>query len=235
MTTLEYSLSLPLCVCVCISPRQSRGYDTSPLTRRKSYDRAYRYRDCSAQIYCWQISLWTVVSFSHIFVLSSCLPSFSILNHPVTTPPPSGQLTATPPPPPLLWGPGTTATSSQGSPATKPKVLHWTSKYIPARTHEHTHTHSPVVLLSLRSRLISSVSLGLNDPFLSFLLFHCLRSYPVDRLKVRPVERKVLLTSAAPAVSLEMNFSLRQRHFYCGFNVLPWGTDIHWVQVLNAL
>uniref|UniRef100_A0A8C7YP77 Kinesin family member 21B n=1 Tax=Oryzias sinensis TaxID=183150 RepID=A0A8C7YP77_9TELE len=26
-------------VCLCISPRQSRGYDTSPITRRKSYDR----------------------------------------------------------------------------------------------------------------------------------------------------------------------------------------------------
>uniref|UniRef100_A0A672IAV8 Kinesin family member 21B n=1 Tax=Salarias fasciatus TaxID=181472 RepID=A0A672IAV8_SALFA len=28
-----------VCVCVCVSPRQSRGYDTSPITRRKSYDR----------------------------------------------------------------------------------------------------------------------------------------------------------------------------------------------------
>uniref|UniRef100_A0A3P8V674 Kinesin-like protein KIF21B n=1 Tax=Cynoglossus semilaevis TaxID=244447 RepID=A0A3P8V674_CYNSE len=27
-------------------PRQSRGYDTSPITRRKSYDRAYRPTDC---------------------------------------------------------------------------------------------------------------------------------------------------------------------------------------------
>lgn len=32
-----------MCVYVCVSPRQSRGYDTSPITRRKSYDRAYRY------------------------------------------------------------------------------------------------------------------------------------------------------------------------------------------------
>uniref|UniRef100_A0AAX7SF38 Kinesin motor domain-containing protein n=1 Tax=Astatotilapia calliptera TaxID=8154 RepID=A0AAX7SF38_ASTCA len=46
---LSSFLCTPLNVClvclhlsVCVSPRQSRGYDTSPLTRRKSYDRAYR-------------------------------------------------------------------------------------------------------------------------------------------------------------------------------------------------
>lgn len=107
-----------LCACVCvralmlISPRQSRGYDTSPLMRRKSYDRAYRYVHCHDYL-----SLPSVLK-----LISLLFPSWpSVFS--------SGPLMATRPPPPLLWGPGMTAMSSQGSPATKPKVLLWTSEF----------------------------------------------------------------------------------------------------------
>lgn len=38
-------------VCfLCVSPRQSRGYDTSPITRRKSYDRSYRYMHTCSEV-----------------------------------------------------------------------------------------------------------------------------------------------------------------------------------------
>ncbi len=37
-------LNITQFVCWCFSPRQSRGSDTSPLTRRQSYDRGQPYR-----------------------------------------------------------------------------------------------------------------------------------------------------------------------------------------------
>lgn len=57
-----------------ISPRQSRGYDTSPLMRRKSYDRAYRYLHCH-----------DCVSEAHLSFISP-LCSFFLTLHPFIRP-----------------------------------------------------------------------------------------------------------------------------------------------------
>lgn len=135
----------------------------------------------------------------------------------------TGPLTAILPLPRLLWGPGTTATSSQGSPATKPKVQLWTSTYTPAQTHTFIHKlplfFCPHVLIwSIQShfdRMNHFFSFFSSPPW--FEIFND----PVDRLKVKPFEWNVLLSAvmspkewAIPAVYLQMNPTLRQNAFY---------------------
>ena len=189
MHSLEDLLSLLLCVCVCVSPRQSRGYDTSPITRRKSYDRAYRYMHCNTQIHFSDL-IDSIFWLCDVFNVSCS--SLSLNFHLIT-----GPLTAILPLPRLLWGPGTTATSSQGSPATKPKVQLWTSAYIPAQTHTFIHKlplffcHH-VLIWSIQShfdRMNHSFSFLSSPPW--FEIF----TDPVDRLKVEPFEWNVLLSA----------------------------------------
>lgn len=161
---------------MCVSPRQSRGYDTSPITRRKSYDRAYRYMHCNARIQAFlqrQINhiVWLCDAICPQLFHTPHFLTLFVLPHPLNLPV-SGPLTAILPPPPLLWGPGTTATSSQGSPATKPKVLLWTSEFhFSSHSLAQIHAHTAFVFLSPHSHHpINPVPLW-TIPFFLFPLF----------------------------------------------------------------
>uniref|UniRef100_A0A8C4HBU9 Kinesin family member 21B n=1 Tax=Dicentrarchus labrax TaxID=13489 RepID=A0A8C4HBU9_DICLA len=69
-------------------PRQSRGYDTSPITRRKSYDRAYRYMPRNAQIHSLGtfFFFYCFMYFLYYFLLNSSCPSLFLTF--LTLPPP---------------------------------------------------------------------------------------------------------------------------------------------------
>lgn len=181
---------------------------------------------------------------SFLRLVCSYVVSFPTFNRPYTSSHVSGPPTATPPPPPLLWGPGTTATSSPGSPATRPKVQLWTSE---CGTDAHVGFLSAFLFFfffKFRPLSISSIQSHNGDwmdPFpwfLPSLLVSKLFARPVNRLKVGSLEREGAFDRRYSRCWSEMDSSLlRQKGAFAGVRASPWEADcadVHKVQLLNG-
>lgn len=234
LSRLQIPLSIPqryaLCVCVfvCVSPRQSRGYETSPLTRRKSYDRAYRY-SLTLTLRSHSLQARHVMSFLvsfprlrlRILTVSSPISTVSPPNpcsptssstHPWDSRPTDGY---TPPSSPPLRTRNDrnvfsrlTSNQTQGSALDK-----WAFTHTQANTSAHTSTHTELLSLlfcTLFSFYQFSHSLWLNEPSPSLCLLPLLAAEvsaaPVNRLKVSSLQEEVAVWLAIFQVFISNGF-----------------------------